>query len=79
MTPLGQAVHARCKTGECRGTAAAERTTTVAAVVALLALSGSLRLMDRCIPDAMVMRSSIISCAGLQRIRRRGEGKFESF
>lgn len=45
MTPLGEAVHERCKTGECSTTTATVCTTTVAAVVALLVLSGGLRLM----------------------------------
>lgn len=46
MTPLGEAVHERCKTGECSSTTTIVCTTTVAAVVALLVLSGSRRLMD---------------------------------
>lgn len=36
MTPLGEAVHERCKTGECSITTATVCTTTVAALVALL-------------------------------------------
>lgn len=51
MTPLGEAVHERCKTGECSITTATICTTTVAAVVALLALRGRLRLMDHSKPD----------------------------
>lgn len=46
MTPLGEAVHERCKTGECSITTATVCTTTVDAVVALLVLSCRLRLMD---------------------------------
>ncbi len=46
MTPLGEAVHERCKTEECSITTAAVYTTTVAAVVAMLVLSSRLRLMD---------------------------------
>lgn len=47
MTPLGVAVHERCKTGECSATASTVCITTVAAVVAVLVLSGRLRLMDQ--------------------------------
>lgn len=43
MTPLGEAVHERCKTGECSITTTTIYTTTV---VALLLLGGKLRLMD---------------------------------
>lgn len=42
MTPLGAAVHERCETGECTTAAAAAANV----VVALLVLSGRLRLMN---------------------------------
>lgn len=47
MTPLGVAEHERCKTGECSATASTVCITTVAAVVAVLVLSGRLRLMEQ--------------------------------
>lgn len=46
MTPLGEAVHERCKTGECSITTATVCSTTAAAVVALLVLSDRPRLME---------------------------------
>lgn len=72
MTPLGEAVHERCKTGECSSTTATVcPTTVVAAVVSLLVLSGGRRLMEHILSrpqdDASVHRET--------REGGRGEGK----
>lgn len=76
MTPLGEAVHERCKTGECSITTATVRTTTAAAVVALLVLSDRPRLMEHILSkpqdDASVQEETKEGGRGEERIVKQG-------
>lgn len=71
MTPLGEATHERCKTGECSITTATVCTTTVAAFVALLLLSGRLRLMDHILSRPQDDASLYEEAGGRRRGRKR--------
>lgn len=77
MTPLGETVHERCKTGECSITTATVCTTTVAAFVALLLLSGRLRLMvhilRRSQDDASLQEEAGGGERGRERVMKEGK------